>query len=513
MLINRLLLITALGFFTACEGSGKPSNMPEARRAIDEALVAEFTEEELVRIASAPDKHRALFIKTLTKRGVDGLLTRERAITLRQVEQTMRRADEVRKILIHDYDANGQISQEDFALIPEAGKNRQVVALRVFMESADNPDGVLSYKQVIALADERASRSMARNGALRRPEVLLIFDMNEDDVVNATEIIEGVKSISAKYRPNFDTAANGQGVSNCALPPVSAEDEIILLGAYGSGSLSSATIGSDDTEVQVMRVEIEDGQTPLYIAAASYEAMIWQFDGATERVSSFSVKSSSSSGGAVGVTGLEKKRVIFLDPAGCLKRFSDVKKVDALESKAEMIAELGRGPDHTISTKNALSILLPSGRRVTGKHDRKDIDKMRPDAVDRETWRDFMRFNRGGVIEIDPKTVIATHPVKPYSVLPQQAGLVQLLKAGKLKRLGIVRGAPYLLLKPIGRYPTGLAGAHSVNFIVPKGVPFPQGSLGHSSVYFEATGECTGHGDFCRKVAASMFRNEMTSLK
>ena len=47
--------------------------------------------------------------------------------------------------------------------------------------------------------------------------------------------------------------------------------------------------------------------------------------------------------------------------------------------------------------------------------------------------RDEMyRFSPGGVIEIDPKTVVGSAPAASYAVLPQQAGLVQLLASGAL---------------------------------------------------------------------------------
>lgn len=54
---------------------------------------------------------------------------------------------------------------------------------------------------------------------------------------------------------------------------------------------------------------------------------------------------------------------------------------------------------------------------------------------------------------------------------------------------------PYVVLKPMS-YPAGLYGAHSVTFVIPKGVPAPKGNPGHSEVYDFNTLSCAGPG--CR---------------
>ncbi len=51
----------------------------------------------------------------------------------------------------------------------------------------------------------------------------------------------------------------------------------------------------------------------------------------------------------------------------------------------------------------------------------------------------------------------------------------------------------YVVLKPF-TYPAGLYGGHSVTFLIPKGVPRPDGNPGHSSVYDFNTLSCQGPG-------------------
>lgn len=49
----------------------------------------------------------------------------------------------------------------------------------------------------------------------------------------------------------------------------------------------------------------------------------------------------------------------------------------------------------------------------------------------------------------------------------------------------------YVVLKPF-TYPSGLYGGHSATFLIPKGVPKPEGNSGHSSVYDFNTLNCQG---------------------
>ena len=106
----------------------------------------------------------------------------------------------------------------------------------------------------------------------------------------------------------------------------------------------------------------------------------------------------------------------------------------------------------------------------------------------------FKRFTPGGIVDIAPQDVVAPGKVERYEVLPQEAGLLQLMRTGALKR---TKDGYFLIRKPIPRFPASLAGAHGVKFILGKGLAMPAGNAGHSPVYSEATGECL-KGASCR---------------
>jgi hypothetical protein len=100
-------------------------------------------------------------------------------------------------------------------------------------------------------------------------------------------------------------------------------------------------------------------------------------------------------------------------------------------------------------------------------------------------WRsvrgDLLTFYPGGLMRIDAAAVIGGQAVASYEVLPQQAGLLQLLIDGALVR----NERDDFVVTRQTRFPAGLAGSHAVRFIVPKSVPRPAGDPGHSKVTME----------------------------
>jgi hypothetical protein len=94
------------------------------------------------------------------------------------------------------------------------------------------------------------------------------------------------------------------------------------------------------------------------------------------------------------------------------------------------------------------------------------------------------------MIELDPKRVVAGVAAERYGVLPQEAGLIQLLKSGALTQN---RDGDYLIKQKI-RFPAELSGAHSVKFLLLRGVPMPDGDPNHCEVISEETGEAIKFG-------------------
>jgi len=108
--------------------------------------------------------------------------------------------------------------------------------------------------------------------------------------------------------------------------------------------------------------------------------------------------------------------------------------------------------------------------------------------VNRELKQVLQRFNPGGVVSVAKEAVSSDVEARYYELLPKEAGLAQLVAAGKLETVRFGHRDVYRILDAI-RVPSGLAGSHSVSFILPEGVTQPSGSLGHSLIITEENGE------------------------
>ena len=403
-------------------------------------------------------------------------------------------------------------------------------------------DGAVTLAEVLQAGVPNAVQQAAAQRAMTRALLVpLALDRNADGVVSAAEfdtsVVEAFAAIDAdgdgmlgpgeleagrqrgneRQRLLQQVAASAAKAKACAFPAPPRGAKIIQLGTYQGEALSNVSIGGDEVETSVAQIAIEAGDDPLYIVAASYEAMIWQFTGATERVAMFIAAAQQPAAGGrprVGVTGLSAARIYIAPQANCLNHFSNAKGSDGLVAKGELSGLLGRLADDMIGVYALSKVALPSGIVSPGAAypNRLATSEMAPGAG---LWKEVLRSQPGGVAVNDPARVVAALPVRRYEVLPQAAGLAQLLDEGALEVAGearvieIGKGAPafsgtfqewarrhgsrtvpteFRIVKKM-RFPAGLNGGHSVRFILAKGVPMPDGSPGHSAVISEETGQ------------------------
>jgi hypothetical protein len=199
---------------------------------------------------------------------------------------------------------------------------------------------------------------------------------------------------------------------------------------------------------------------------------------------------------AVGATGLPKEVVTFSGVASCGTFWVNMNTRYPEQTQQSLRALIGRSGGTVIDQQNVWNLRLPSGEvsEPTELEVRNTLPVQEPDlARIAEVRGKFLGYNPGGIVRVYPSKVISPQPVTSYDLLPEQAGLVQLLLDGTLTRDGKGR---FLIHKPM-RFPTGLAGAHSEEFVLLKGVPMPTGSPGHSSVVSEETGQRLCHTGKC----------------
>lgn len=279
------------------------------------------------------------------------------------------------------------------------------------------------------------------------------------------------------------------------------------------GALSTTTIAGQDTETEVATISVEEGDRPLYLLVSTYSNVIFRLEGAVERVERFVALEGRN---RAGVTGLPADRIVLTADRDCgAQYFTKASERNARTATARASALTGRVPDEVIAAYTLGTVSLPSGEIVPEKQSHDGIDiavhngnryAMTADGIekveDAPTKDDpaagaraaLNRFHPGGVIEIDPAQVVASGKAESYQVMPQEAGLIQLVEDGILEPAG---RETYRIVGAMPRFPAGLNGAHQVKFILAKGVKMPAGSPGHSTIIDEATGACL-KGPRCR---------------
>jgi len=388
----------------------------------------------------------------------------------------------VRTIVALDADRDGRVSIAEAAKYGTTGRQSgQAARARQFLLLDTSSRGALSLTDYQA-----AGETLFRQ-----------IDADADGVVSQQELND--------YRTRAERAG-------CEMPAASEKAKVVLLSSYETEALSSVTLGSQDNVVHAGRVVVEAGTEPLYVAIASYSPTIWQFSGAVERVERL-VLTSSRTGpnngdinqrSLVGATGIPQERVSFFSKSNCLTYFSETPTSASLQTVAAVRKGAGKAPEMVAAKYSVASFTVPSGAiealgnkgngpliiektqgtlRVVG-----DASNVIVQAGPSRAKDELYRFSPGGVLEIDPKMVVGSQPAARYEVLPQQAGLVQLLASGALRQNS---ASEYIVREKI-RFPAGLYGAHSVTFLIMKGTAYPDGDPGHSCVIMEESGEKKG---------------------
>lgn len=439
----------------------------------------------------------------------DGKLKLSSVALLEAKELARYRASAIARYLIFDVNGDGVISEAE-------KKNffgKDAATLEVLFSTGDtNENDKLEFVEISSVAESSVKESKRTS----RFQPLTLFDLDGDGIVLAADISITLKALEkfplkmkvvrdrVKLRPSKD-------VSKCAAPQPDDRAQIMVLSGYEGSALSTTSIAGLDEVTQVARVGIESGTAPVYLFLSSYSNIIWQISGNTERLQKVVIEKGYD--GGAGVVGVDKSKIHFIEAGSCLGYVTNLKGGKGILALGKMARHLGREPDHMSAYYTIGSISLPSGKgapKVTGGEGtdiivydgkRYTLTPKGPKLLDEDeghgfgsgdygigqTSRSLFRFHPDGVIEIDPSDVVGSGEVAKYDVMPQEAGLLQLLLE---KKINYTRDRYYVIEKQIERFPAGLAGAHSVKFILGKGVEMPKGSPSHSSVYSKETGKC-----------------------
>ncbi|MEM7223390.1 MAG: hypothetical protein AAF495_10450 [Pseudomonadota bacterium] len=433
------------------------------------------------------------------------------------------RASQVGRILAHDLDNDGRVTRDEALRaagrkkglsiagtesggISSPERDRVEKQIDKLMQSDSNGDGTIDFDEMRSVQERSARRTSAKTNSLRQ---LLALDPNQDGRLTSQELSRLAQDTFARIDRDGDgvissaedkslmsarkTAMAAAKAGPCTVPKPSVGSQVVLTGVYEGQGLSTVAVAGPDRVTTTATITVESGEAPLYILLTSYDAMVWQFDGAVERVSQVVVASRGNSRGVgAGVTGVPRERVSFIAPGTCFGYFHEVESDKAKAAHASIKQAIGRDVDRVNGIYGAWRVSLPSGRNEKAVRPRSVSP---PQGVDPTTWQALYRFSPGGIVEFDPATIVSPAPVDRYDVLPQQAGLAQLLQEGSLERR---KPGVYHIVRPIARFPAGLAGAHSVKFVLAEGLPMPAGSPGHSCVRSGEDGSVLSGRGICR---------------
>lgn len=368
-----------------------------------------------------------------------------------------------------------------------------------------------------------------RNFSADFAQALIKADPNSDGLVTESEslailskVADGYAEAVAKFQQSRKSTGGNVPVENCPALSVPEKNKLVFLSIHGGASLSTVSLAGQDRVTQVASLHIEEGSDPLTLVVSSLSAVLWKFTGATDRISKVYVGSYQVNPAdgklAAGIAGLPKDKVGFLDSQKCLGRYPSEKESPEAIIASARIAKLsghpvdtllanyeasiihipsgeGTKPNASKGTGNQLTIINGSRRIILGSKGEMKVETADADENGgmNELEREMLRFSPGGVQAIDIKDVVSDAKPEIYGVLPEQAGLLQLVREGKIKPTG---GNGFVILQKI-RYPAGLGGAHGVKFILRKGVPLPDGNPGYSCVFSEADAAYVEGGGHC----------------
>jgi hypothetical protein len=269
----------------------------------------------------------------------------------------------------------------------------------------------------------------------------------------------------------------------CGLPAPGPADQLVTVGIYEGQAISTLSLAGLDGVTSSAGLHVEYGDAPLYLVVSSHDSLLWRLDGDTSRIAHIAVIGPARAGPvASGVIGLDASRVSFHGQRECQRRSEyDIGSQGFRRNNALIALWTGHAPVATLGEYDLNAMFLPSGAPIP-------IDTpmgIQPEW-ESQALREALHFSPAGLFDAQADLIATESTITEPETLPQQFGLAQLLAAGTLVR----DGQFYRVTGPM-RYPAGLYGAHSVNFIVEAGVPEPTGDPGHSRVERTEAGDDT----------------------
>jgi hypothetical protein len=283
-------------------------------------------------------------------------------------------------------------------------------------------------------------------------------------------------------------------------------------------------LGLENTVTYVADVVIPPGDRPVFLLIGFRNPVVLRLSGATGRVvEALSIQA------AFGVTGLARSQLkrFGTTQGDCEFEFWRQENQEGAREQVRVWTGDAEALIETGYTIGRIDFTQPQGARQSlamGAQVQPSFD-----AAAQQVWQQMLRYNPGGVVAVDMDRVNTTDQIAAYAVMPQEAGIAQLVQDGILTPLAdrsiqdirtadqygtVVLGDKtvqwsggddavlsddliYSQEAPgqwVGRkraeyrvnaamtLPNGMSGAHLADFLLPPGVPAPLGERGHTRI-------------------------------
>jgi Ca2+-binding EF-hand superfamily protein len=477
-----------------------------------------------------------------------GTITPRDAELRQSIASAGTRASRIHRWMQSDLDGDGKVSRDEIAgrhlqltagpmqiggtmVAPTPAQRKEATDQYVAKEMAADADGdgVITFEEALQSANEVIAKQRVGSHYARETVIPDSFDTNRDGTIEFSEFTAVVSRVIARLDTNnngiFDadevvalTALQkaAREVMNqeqarersrstitmlepaCAIPKIPAGVTAIHLEADQGAALSNVSIGGEDKVVSVVDVVVENGATPLYVSASSRGAVIWRVAGATERIRRFVAASENTvsfgKGTRTGVSGLDARVVHLVTRPDCFSVPSGTPRRGDMSEQLEPFlfqTMLGRQPDLIVRAaedrgmRTVARFELPAGTlHVKAAYaGARTLPTSGPSAV---IWQDILRGRPGGVVDIDPATVLAPAPPHAFEVMPGVVGLAQLVDQGALEPAEFLPGWRHpdgridvgSLMKSKAGSPGSFEAPSAFRIVAPMRMP-----PGHLSVY------------------------------
>ena len=241
-------------------------------------------------------------------------------------------------------------------------------------------------------------------------------------------------------------------------------------------------------------VTIEPGAEKIYLVLSADRNMIWRIDGSIERLTNVVLLEGEMDPfkTSLAATAVDRSIVFWGDRESCAQLRGNTA---AQQTNARFTALHGRPPDIFEQVDTLTKVSVPSMQFVgTRREGAVPVNRtacrlalqrgmvFNPDTVEGEDAApcDWIRAEMeldlpGGVIEIDPASVVGRRPAVPYQVLPSPFGFRNALDQGVLTNLSDASDIRFRIEKPLLFFPPPTGPGRRMTFELADGIPMPQG--------------------------------------